>query len=190
LDGAISCNFTSKVGAHELRVWDDADPAEIESIGILAGGIGRVLMVLAICMPDASVVEEFETVVGKGVGCAAQGCGKLRAASAVTVVEAIVLAAAVVEESKEADDGDIGSCTCRQQEAIAFDAPPMVRTMNGITRRMELPGDELPKKVKIIVHANSDWLGLFVVAVMPGVVIHEKHCLLQSLAAKEQMSCL
>lgn len=154
LNGATRRDLTPEVGAHKSWVWGDADSAEVESVGVPASANSRIVVVIAVGVPDASVLEKLKAVVRKVVSCASKGRGILRASCSVSVVPSIVLAAAVVEESEKPNHGDVGPCTCGEQESIALDTAPMVRTMNGIARRVKLLGDELPEMVKIIVHCT------------------------------------
>jgi hypothetical protein len=69
-----------------------------------------------------------------------------------TVVPTIVLSAAVVKKSEEPNHGGIGSGTCGKQKTVALDPPPVIGTVDGVTRRVKLAGDELPEVVKVVVH--------------------------------------
>jgi hypothetical protein len=59
-------------------------------------------------VPDAGVTKEFESVVVE-VPSAAKFVRVERAPGAVAVVPVIVLAATVVEESEQTNDGNVGS---------------------------------------------------------------------------------
>ena len=91
---ATSC--PTEVGAHEIRIRNHAYSAEVKSVSVPASGNGRVVVMLGVCVPNASVIEKLETVVRQIVSDAVKGLGILRTASTVAVVPAIVLAAAVV----------------------------------------------------------------------------------------------
>ena len=109
LNRAISCNLAPEVGAHEIRIRNHAYSAQVKSVSVPASGNGRVVVMLGVCVPYASVIEKLETVVGQIVSDAEKGLGILRTAGAVAVVPAIVLAAAVVEKSKKTNNGNICS---------------------------------------------------------------------------------
>jgi hypothetical protein len=57
-----------------------------------------------------------------------------------------------VEKREEADDEDIGSRPRCEQEAVAFDALPMRRSMEMIVRSVVLIADELPERAKRVVY--------------------------------------
>jgi hypothetical protein len=101
-------------------------------------------MTLAIGVPDAGIVEKVELLVGYVESDSTKACGILCASRSVTVIRVVVLPAAVVEERKEPDDGPIGSCAGRKEEAVALDSPPVGRAMERVNRCMTLAGDELP----------------------------------------------
>ncbi len=75
LDGPELRNLPPEIGAHERGVRNDTDPSEIEPVSVPAGPYDRLVMALAIGMPHAGVAKEFEAVIGKIVGDAAQGSG-------------------------------------------------------------------------------------------------------------------
>jgi hypothetical protein len=77
---APRCDFASKLGAHVLGLWVNANATEIEPVGIPASADGRVLAQLAMRMPGAGVVEKFEmrfaqvkqdSSKGRSIGCTA-----------------------------------------------------------------------------------------------------------------------
>jgi len=49
-----------------------------------------------------------------------------------TVIDPVILAPAVVEEGEESHYSDVRTGSRSKQEPVAFDAPPVVGTMNAI----------------------------------------------------------
>jgi hypothetical protein len=152
LDGATIRNLASEIGTHERRIGSDADSAQVESIGVPASRDGRVVMVIDVGVPDARVSEKLEPVVVEDVCVTTQTRGKFRTSGAVAVVPTVVLAAAVVEDSEQTNDSDVGLCARGEQDAVALDASPVARAVNGMTWRVELSGDQRPEMDKINVH--------------------------------------
>jgi hypothetical protein len=152
LNGPIGRDLASEVSAHEFGAWYNPDSSQIQPISVPAGGNGRIVMVIAIRMPNARMMEKLEAVVGQFVSDAAQGGGVLRSTCTVTFIPPIVHAAAVVKESEKTNDHEIGSGAGCKQEPIAFDPPPVIWAMNRIARRMKLPGHELPEIMEVYVH--------------------------------------
>ena len=155
LDGAAFRNFTPEIGAHECRIGNDTDSAQVESIGVPAGRDGRIVMMFAVGVPDTCVMKKLESVVIEEVGVTAKTRGKFRTSGAVAIIPTVVLAATVVEDSEQTDNNDVGLCACGKQEAIALDASPVARAMYGIVLCVELTCDKLPKLDKINVHLRE-----------------------------------
>ena len=57
LNRAINCNLAPEVSAHEIRLRNNAYSAEVKPVSVPASGNGRVVVMLAFCVPDASVIE-------------------------------------------------------------------------------------------------------------------------------------
>jgi len=94
-----------------------------------------IVVVVPIRVPGAGVVKKLEAIVGEPVSAAPQRTRVGRAAGAVPIVPAVVQAAAVVKEREKTDD--LGVCTRpgREQEAIAFDSPPVAGAVEVAVRR-------------------------------------------------------
>ena len=50
--------------AHVLRDGDDADPSEIQTVGVPTGADGGVIVMTGVGVPDAGVVEQLEMLIG------------------------------------------------------------------------------------------------------------------------------
>src|SRR5262245_33839465 len=132
----MSCNLACEVGAHKRRLGNDADSSEVQSVSVPAGRDGRHLVMLALGVPHASITQKLETGVVQVVCPSAKTCGKLCTPGSVTLVPPVVLATAVVEESEQPNNGNVGTCARREDQRITFDPPPMIRAMNGATRQV------------------------------------------------------
>lgn len=152
LDGATICYLASEIGAHERCTGSDADSAQVESVCIPARRDGRVVMVLAVGVPDTCVTEKLEAVVVKHVCAPANSLGKFCTSRSVAIIPAIVLTAAVVEDGEQTNNSDVGLYARGEQETIPLDAPPVVWAVHRVARRIKLTGDELPELGKINAH--------------------------------------
>lgn len=109
LDRAVVCYLSSKIRAHKLWVWNHSHSAEVESVSVPTCRNRWVIMVLAIGVPYARVMEKVEMIIRHVVGYAAKCGGILCTACSMAVVRTITFAAAIVKEGKEAHNSDVGS---------------------------------------------------------------------------------
>jgi len=123
-------DFPSEVGAQIGRVRDNADPAEIEPVGIPTGRDGRVLVELALGMPLARVAQQLEPLVIELVSSSSKTRCKCGTAGTVAGILPIIFPAAVVKEGEQTNDGDIGTGASGEHQRIPLDAPPVVGSVD------------------------------------------------------------
>lgn len=148
-------DFAPEFRAQIGWVRNDADPPEVEPVGIPTGRDRRILMKPALGMPLARVAQQLESRVIELVRASSKARGKRGTPGSVTRILPVIFPAAVVKESEQTDDRDIGTGASGEQQGIPLDAPPMARSMHRIFRPMELTGNEFPKAVEIVSHLFS-----------------------------------
>src|SRR5438045_1433364 len=118
---------------------DHANTAEVEPVGIPASTDGRILMMQAIGVPCAGIMEKCEKVICEmELAGVSQNTCKLGRTSTMGGIIAIILAAAVVEDRKQSNDIDVRASARRQEQAVALDAAPVVRAMKRVGRAGKL----------------------------------------------------
>lgn len=132
LDGAVRGNLGSKPGAHVFGIRYHADAPQIKPVRIPARPDRRILVVLAVRVPKAGIMEELEEIVRQLEPSAANFGGELSPAPAVIRIISVVLAAAVVEEGEKPDNGDNRSGTGRQNAGVALDPSPVIGAVNRV----------------------------------------------------------
>lgn len=163
-------------GAHVLRVGDDADPAEIQSVGIPASADGGVVVVMPVGVPSACVVEQLEVLVRQIEPSAAHLGGELRTAPAVVGVMAIVLSPGVMEEGEQPNDLDDGPGLGDQDTGVALDAPPMIRAMNRVwISTVGLAGHRSPQHF-VVYWFHRRYPTLYPRPKQPGTVAYRRRC--------------
>lgn len=131
LDGAVCGNLGSKWGAHVIGIRYHADAPQIKPVRIPTRPDRRILMVVAVRVPEAGIPKELEVIVWELEPSVANFGGELRPAPAVIRIMSVVFAAAVVKKGEKPDHGDNCSSTGRQNAGVALDPSPVIRAVNG-----------------------------------------------------------
>lgn len=117
----------------QLRIWGDADAAEIKSVGVEADGEGGFGLGRAAVVDLAGGDEEIHAgVIELEVAGLAEIKGELCAARAVLGIAKFVFTVGVVEEGEETDDFLIGRMMAGEVEAVAADGAPVRRAVVGM----------------------------------------------------------
>ena len=141
--------FSTLIGIHVLRIGNDSDPSEIESVGIPAGSDRGIKMVSGIGVPRAGKLQYLKLGLGDLEMDAVKFAGIRRPSPAMLGVGELILPPAVMEESKESDHCDIGSALLRQKKSILLNPPPVLWSMIRMRAQWTLAGDDGPEFLKI-----------------------------------------
>ena len=122
-------NLATKICAHPLRIRNDPDSTQVQPVGIPTRCDRCIIVMHALRVPDASVLKKFEVFVGQMERLPAMATGKLGASRAVPRIPTVVQTTTVVKQGEEPHDVYIRPRSRGEQQPIAFDAAPMIGSM-------------------------------------------------------------
>lgn len=118
--------------AQSGRVWHDTDPPQIQPIGIPTGLHRNIAFNAAMRVVGTGISEQLEFPIGQKDMCAPQGFGKTCSARTMFAVIAIVLAAGVVQKSKQLDHFLVGAGLAGQLDSNVAHPRPVADAMNAV----------------------------------------------------------
>ena len=118
-------------GTQVTRLGSDADPSEIESVGIPTGLHGCVAVGKTIRMQRASLMEECEIPVAEFKRASTQLDGEFSASATVVMIAVFVEPAGVVEDGEQLHNVRPGPGQLRQPPAGFHNPRPMNRSMHS-----------------------------------------------------------
>ena len=155
LDSPVAGQLACRPGAQKVRRGGDADPAQVQSIGVPAGADGRIIAVKLVRMAFAGAAEEVKSLVGQLEEDPPELRGKLGAAGSVTGIAIVVLPAAVMEDGKQPDHGGVGGGLRGKPQAVPLHPTPVGRTVNRSRPAGELGEDVLPEPLVVDGHGRA-----------------------------------
>jgi hypothetical protein len=134
-------------GGEKAGIRGDADPTQVEAVGVEADGEGWFGLGRAAVVDLAGGDEEIHAeVVEVEVAGLAEFEGELCASGAVLGIAKFVFTAGVVEQGEEADDFLICRVMAGEVETVSADGEPVGRAVVGVLTEAELGGDEIPER--------------------------------------------
>ena len=103
----------------------------------------------AIRVPCAGVLKELKGIVWQIEKHAPKLFCEVSAPSPMTIVATFILPSRIMENSKQANNRNVGLRARGKEKPVALNATPVVRAMDRIHRRMELAYYMMPKPIKI-----------------------------------------
>ncbi len=127
--------------AEAIAMRDDADPAQVEAVGVPAGLNRDVRMSSLMGVARAGSMQQPEVFVGQLEQLASQRGGEFGSPRTVLWVRAFIHAFGVVKHGKQRHDLDLGTGDRAESPAVLQDPRPMRHAMNAVKRQRVLRED-------------------------------------------------